>query len=61
MIYIIGKDNYKRGILIMGNLYEAIKDYIETWDKCNKCGEPTFDFQLEEFNGICEECYYEDK
>ena len=20
----------------MGNLYEAIKDYIETWDRCNK-------------------------
>ena len=19
----------------MGNLYEAIKDYIETWDRCN--------------------------
>ena len=41
----------------MSKLYEAIKDYM----KCNECVEPTFDFQLEEFGGICEECYYEDK
>ena len=45
----------------MGNLYEAIKDYIETWDKCNKCGEPTCESKLQEFNGICEQCYYGDK
>ena len=45
----------------MDNLYEAIKDYMETWDKCNKCGEPTCDSKLQEFNGIYEECYYEDK
>ena len=45
----------------MGNLYEAIKDYMKDCDKCNECIEPTFDFQLEEFNGICEQCYYEDK
>ena len=45
----------------MSKLYEAIKDYIETWDRCNKCGEPTCDSKLQEFNGICEECYYEDK
>ena len=44
----------------MGNLYEAIKDYIETWDKCNKCGEPTCDCNLQEFNGLCENCYYGD-
>ena len=43
----------------MGNLYEAIKDYIEAWDKCNKCGEPTCDSKLQEFNGICENCYYD--
>ena len=30
----------------MGNLYEAIKDWIETWDRCNKCGEPTCDSKL---------------
>ena len=48
----------------MCNLYEAIKDYIETWDrcnKCNKCGVLTCESKFQEFNGICEECYYEDK
>ena len=42
----------------MGNLYEAIKDYMKD---CDECIEPTFDFQLEEFNGIYDECYYKDK
>ena len=40
----------------MGNLYEAIKDYMKDCDKCNECIELNFDFQLEEFNGVCEEC-----
>ena len=40
-------------------LYEAIKDYIETLDKCNKCGDPTCDSKLQEFNGIYENCYYD--
>ena len=47
----------------MGKLYEAIKDYMKDYDKCNECIEPTFDFygecieptfdfQLEELNEI---------
>jgi hypothetical protein len=44
----------------MGNLYEAIKDYIETWDRCNKCNRPTCDSKIQEFNRICENCYYGD-
>lgn len=45
----------------MGNLYEAIKDYMKDCDECSECKEPTFDFQLEEFNNKCEDCYYKDK
>ena len=36
----------------MCKLYEAIKDYMKDYDKCNECIEPTFDFQLEELNEI---------
>ena len=45
----------------MGNLYEAIKDYMKDCDKCSECKELTFDFQLEEFNNKCEDCYYKGK
>ena len=49
------------GGYVIGNLYEAIKDCMKDYGICEECVEPTFDFQLEEFNGIYKECYYEDK
>ena len=57
MIYIIGKDNYKRGLLVMGNLYEAIIDRLEEAKK-----ETSFkDNDLIELGLYDDNYYYEDK
>ncbi len=45
----------------MGNIYDLIKEHLEGLDKCSKCGLPTCDSKLQEFNGICESCYYGDE
>lgn len=34
---------------------------MENFGTCNKCGCLTSQHKLEEFNGICEDCYYEEK
>ncbi|MPM09425.1 hypothetical protein SDC9_55742 [bioreactor metagenome] len=34
---------------------------MENFGTCNKCGCLTSKHKLEEFNGICEDCYYEEK
>ena len=57
MIYIIGKDNYKRGLWVMGNLYEVIIDRLEEAKK-----ETSFKVNdLIELGLYDDNYYYEDK
>lgn len=47
------------------NMSEREKeDFINTsgyFEDCQQCGQKTSKDKLAEFNGICEDCYYENK
>lgn len=34
---------------------------FDDFGTCNKCGSLTSQSKLEEFNGLCEDCYYNEK
>lgn len=40
-------------------MWNTIED--NDYGTCNKCGCLTSNYKLDEFNGICEDCYYDEK
>lgn len=44
-------------------MWNTVDDYLndkECFGNCNKCGSLTSNHKLDEFNGVCEDCYYEE-
>ena len=44
----------------MGWFKKDIKEDMKNWDRCSKCNEAVGPWKLKEFNGKCEDCWYED-
>lgn len=44
-------------------MWNSINEYLNDncFGNCNKCGELTSKHKLEEFTGLCEDCFYNDK
>lgn len=45
-------------------MWDSIEEHVNDngrFGNCDNCNERTSNHKLEEFGGICEECYYEDK
>lgn len=53
-------DKDDKGEEQMGWFKKDIKEDMKNWDRCSKCNEAVGPWKLKEFNGKCEDCWYED-